>query len=78
MKIIDEKGNVITGRPDFSKGRYIQKEGDPDTLIYTLYTEEELSEMAEQVASDPVTALQMAVADLYEQLGTLVGSIVTE
>ena len=78
MKIIDEKGNVITGRPDFSKGRYIQKEGDPDTLIYTLYTKEELAEMTEQVASDPVTALQMAVADLYEQLGTLAGSMITE
>jgi hypothetical protein len=78
MKIIDEKGNVITGRPDFSKGRYIQKEGDPDTLIYTLYTAEEMAEMAEQLASDPVTALQMAVVDLYEQMGLLVAANATE
>ena len=78
MKIIDEKGNVITGRPDFSKGRYIQKEGDPDTLIYTLYTAEEMAEMAEQMASDPVTALQMAVVDLYEQMGLLVSANATE
>lgn len=78
MKIIDEKGNVITGRPDFSKGRYIQKEGDPDTLIYTLYTAEEIAEMAELQASDPVTALQMAVVDLYEQMGLLMASAATE
>lgn len=78
MKIIDEKGNVITGRPDFSKGRYIQKEGDPDTLIYTLYTAEEMAEMAEQLASDPVTALQMAVVDLYEQMGLLGAANATE
>lgn len=78
MKIIDEKGNVITERPDFSKGRYIQKEGDPDTLIYTLYTDEEIAEMAEQLANDPVTALQMAVVDLYEQMGLLVAASVSE
>lgn len=78
MKIIDEKGNIITGRPDFSKGRYIQKEGDPDTLIYTLYTAEEIAEMAEAQANDPVTALQMAVVDLYEQMGVLLAASATE
>ncbi len=78
MKIVDEKGKVITERPDFSKGRYIQKEGDPNTLVYTLYTDEEIAEMTEAQASDPVTALQMAVVDLYEQLGVLAAASITE
>lgn len=74
MRIIDEQGNVITERPDFSKGRYLPSD-DPDTLVYTLYTEDELEEMQEAQASDPVTALQMAVVDLYEQLGLLAATI---
>ena len=68
MRIIDEEGREITGQPDLTKGRYLEKEGDPDTLVYTLYTPEEIAEMAEAQANDPITGLQMAVAGLYELL----------
>ena len=71
MKIVDTKGKVLKTQPDLTKGRYLEKEGDPDTLVYTPYTDEELAEQEEAMAADPVTTLQMAVADLYEQLATI-------
>ena len=71
MTIVDINGNVITGQPDLTKGRYLPKEGDPDTLIYTEWTPEEIAEMMEEQANDPVTSLQMAVAGLYEMIAGL-------
>ena len=37
MKIINTKGNELINRPDYSKGRLIEK--DIDTLIYTTWEE---------------------------------------
>lgn len=71
MRIVDIDGNEITGQPDLTKGRYLPKEGDPDTLVYTEYTPEEIAEMMEAQANDPVTSLQLAVAGLYELIAGL-------
>lgn len=75
MTIVDVNGNVITGQPDLTKGRYLPKEGDPDTLVYTEYTPEEIAEMAEAQANDPITSLQMAVTGLYELIAGLGGGL---
>ncbi len=39
MKIYDTKGNEITGRPDYEKGRLLQDPNDPERYIYTTWEE---------------------------------------
>jgi hypothetical protein len=66
MKILDESGNLLTGEPDFSAGRYLQNsDGD---LVFTKYTDTELAEIKSQKEADPITQLQLAMADVYEMI----------
>jgi hypothetical protein len=66
MKILDENGNPLTGMLDFSTGRYLQNsDGD---LVFTKYTDAELAEIKKQEEADPITQLQLAVADVYEMI----------
>ena len=67
MNIVDEKGNKIAARPDFSKGRYL--EDASGNLVFTKYTTEELAEIKEKEEKEPVTALQLALAEVYELIG---------
>lgn len=67
MKIIDEKGNAITATPDFSTGRYLEDENG--NLVFTKYTTEELAEIKEKEEKEPITALQVALAEVYELIG---------
>ena len=67
MKIVDENGKTITERPDFSKGRYL--EDASGNLVFTNYTNEELAEIKTAEESEPVTALQLALAEVYEMIG---------
>ncbi|MBQ8697973.1 MAG: hypothetical protein IJ521_03110 [Schwartzia sp.] len=39
MKIYDTKGNELTERPDYEKGRILQDPNDPDRYIYTTWEE---------------------------------------
>ena len=39
MKIYDTKGNELTERPDYDKGRILQDPNDPDRYIYTTWEE---------------------------------------
>ena len=65
MKILDESGNLITGTPDFSTGRYLQNSsGD---LVFTKYTDAELAEIKEKEESNPeyrISALETLVLQL--------------
>ena len=39
MKIYDTKGNELTERPDYEKGRILQDPNDSDRYIYTTWDE---------------------------------------
>ncbi|UZT82785.1 hypothetical protein [Caproicibacterium sp. BJN0003] len=66
MRILDESGNLITGMPNFSTGRYLQNsDGD---LVFTKYTDAELAEIKEQQESDPIMQLQLAMKKVQNVL----------
>jgi len=69
MKILDESGNPITGTPDFNTGRYLQNEsGD---LVFTKYTDAELTEIKKQKESDPEYRIS-SLETLVLQLGGII------
>ena len=39
MKIYDTKGNELTERPDYTKGRLLQDKDNPEHYIYTRWEE---------------------------------------
>lgn len=39
MKIYDTKGNELTERPDYERGRLLQDPNDPERYIYTMWDE---------------------------------------
>ena len=39
MKIYDTKGNELTERPDYSKGRLLQDPNNPEIYVYTTWDE---------------------------------------
>lgn len=69
MRILDESGNLITGTPDFSTGRYLQNsDGD---LVFTKYTDAELAEIKEKEESNPEYRIS-SLETLVLQLGGII------
>ena len=72
MKIYSTTGKLLKERPDYSKGRLLQDEKDPEKYIFSPWDEvpareEETAPSKEPTIADQITDMQMALADLYEE-----------
>lgn len=62
--IKDTDGNIITSRPDYSKGCLLQ--ADNGDLIYTEYTAEQIADMSQPTEPDRISAVEDAIAAIME------------
>ena len=68
MKVVDTMGNLLTERPDYTKGRLLQDKDNPDVMVFSPWDEVPLREEENLEYGNP---LQMELTSIEARLREL-------